>query len=117
MKFVNSSQSPKKPLFSRGLYRAIKELDRNVLGKKRRQLELKAQKILKQKEHLIKKIRTVETQERAYVVERKSYDALVRTVTRKLSYEETAPLSERQKELEAFSLAASSEPSQDGLEM
>jgi len=117
MKFFNSTPPPKKMLFSRGLYRAIKELDRNVLGRKRRQLEQRAQKILKQKEHLIKKIRTVESQERAYRVEKRNYESLVRTVTRKLSYEETAPLSERQRELESFCLDTTSERSQDDIEI
>lgn len=117
MKFSLFPKSTPNSFFSRGLYRAINELDRNGLGKKRRLLEQKAQKIFKQKETLVKKIRALETQERAYVLEKKNYESLVQTVTRKLHYQEVSPLSERQKELESFSLVASSTPSQDGLEM
>ena len=103
--------------FSRSLYRSIRNLDENQLQRRRKQLEKTAQNLLKQKEKILKQIHAVQSKERSYQFAKKNYEHMVNTVTRKIQYHETKRLSERQKELEAFSLEATHPPSQDGMEI
>lgn len=84
----------------REVYAAVRKIDDGGLRRKRGQLRKNAKTILKRKALIVKRIKRVRVLESDLNKERREYEILVNTITRKLTYEEPKEFRDRQKVLD-----------------